>query len=545
MEELLDPSLSYKNIRNIQDNASGPFIPFIGVSLTDITFINVGNKDTTHGKVNTHKVHLLGKAIQFALQFRSQPPYRIAPDEELLNYMEHLNSLLPDISDEDLYKKSKTVPTYKKDLGPKNLNVGSIRFSSNKIFTLDLTYITDRIIAMSYPAKGGLKGLYKNRMSSVKSYFQQHHPNKHRIYNLTEKTYEPNGLHSLREYPIQENSVPPIYLLEEICADIKQFLDADPENIVSVHCDDGKGRTGVVISSYFIYVGECRTASEALQKFDWTRSNSGQAITFPSQRRYVHYFETLFHDSTLKYKSKYKRAISKIILNFLPNYGPRGLCQPWISITAVETNESMYQSAPLENVTKGDPVEFIIPQVIIDGDVKVDVYHRSSKVLMFSFMFNTLFIGKSGKYRIRKMELDHAHKDEKNKKFPSNFRVDVELSEDIIENEDVIDNRCITCSIPVNVKAPFCIRTENGYYHFSCLVCSECGESSRGDILFKTDVMKCSECDLLDGASSEFFKTCFSCNLPVLAEDTRFLGNDVWHLKCFLCMPEINIIFKS
>lgn len=50
-------------------------------------------------------------------------------------------------------------------------------------FDLDLTYVTDRIIAMSFPSQGKT-ALYRNPIGEVVNFFNSMHPEHYRLYNL-------------------------------------------------------------------------------------------------------------------------------------------------------------------------------------------------------------------------------------------------------------------------------------------------------------------------------------------------------------------------
>ena len=70
------------------------------------------------------------------------------------------------------------------------------RYTKNG-YNLDLTYITDRVIACSYPASG-IEATYRNKIGDVLfvSYFQLanfldgEHKNDYKIYNLSGRLYD-------------------------------------------------------------------------------------------------------------------------------------------------------------------------------------------------------------------------------------------------------------------------------------------------------------------------------------------------------------------
>jgi phosphatidylinositol-3,4,5-trisphosphate 3-phosphatase and dual-specificity protein phosphatase PTEN len=48
---------------------------------------------------------------------------------------------------------------------------------------LDLSYITDHVIAMGYPSRG-LEALYRNQLGEVKAFLERRHGGHFRIWNL-------------------------------------------------------------------------------------------------------------------------------------------------------------------------------------------------------------------------------------------------------------------------------------------------------------------------------------------------------------------------
>jgi phosphatidylinositol-3,4,5-trisphosphate 3-phosphatase/dual-specificity protein phosphatase PTEN len=56
-------------------------------------------------------------------------------------------------------------------------------------YNLDLTYITSRIIVMSYPASG-LETLYRNPIKQVALFLRERHKGKYRVVNLSGRKYD-------------------------------------------------------------------------------------------------------------------------------------------------------------------------------------------------------------------------------------------------------------------------------------------------------------------------------------------------------------------
>merc|ERR1712137_292902 len=73
MKVIFDSSSSWKNYRATLNESTGPTVPYIGIFLTDLTFIEDGNKALTKdGKINFSKHKLLAKVLNQVLLFQSQ-----------------------------------------------------------------------------------------------------------------------------------------------------------------------------------------------------------------------------------------------------------------------------------------------------------------------------------------------------------------------------------------------------------------------------------------------------------------------------------------
>lgn len=90
-----------KNYRAALARCNGPCIPFIGVTLTDITFMDDANASFTRGLVNVSKFEKLHGMVSEVLSFQSLP-FEFAPNEQLSNFLIEL----PHTSEEELFKLS-------------------------------------------------------------------------------------------------------------------------------------------------------------------------------------------------------------------------------------------------------------------------------------------------------------------------------------------------------------------------------------------------------------------------------------------------------
>jgi hypothetical protein len=114
---------------------------------------------------------------------------------------------------------------------------------------------------------------------------------------------------------------------------------ADPDNVVAVHCKAGKGRTGLVLVSYLMYCGLKSTAAEALEFYGWSRTTDGKGVTITSQIRYAHYFEEQLRrikhvQDTVKAEQNLAPAvlIHRVRMHTIPHFNSDGGCSPALTI---------------------------------------------------------------------------------------------------------------------------------------------------------------------------------------------------------------------
>jgi protein-tyrosine phosphatase len=157
---------------------------------------------------------------------------------------------------------------------------------------------------MGFPSTGN-EGMYRNHAEHVTDFLAAKHGEKVKVYNLCSERDYPVSLFDGRvaKYPFDDHNPPPMQMFLPFCRDVKQWLDSDPENVVAIHCKAGKGRTGVMICAYLLYIGEWEDADECMAFYGTARTHNGKGVTIPSQKRFIRYFAELCRGKGVEIKS--------------------------------------------------------------------------------------------------------------------------------------------------------------------------------------------------------------------------------------------------
>lgn len=102
----------------------------------------------------------------------------------------------------------------------------------------DVTYVTERVVAMGFPHGGrrdprSRKG--GNHVDAVSALLAERHPGHYMVWNVSEETYDYSKFDDqVLEYKFPGHPAPPLGMLFKIVTSIESWLDADTQNVACV-----------------------------------------------------------------------------------------------------------------------------------------------------------------------------------------------------------------------------------------------------------------------------------------------------------------------
>nr|XP_010339680.2 tensin-3 isoform X3 [Saimiri boliviensis boliviensis] len=293
---------------------------------------------------------------------------------------------------------------------------------------LDLTYITERIIAVSFPA-GCSEESYLHSLQEVTRMLKSKHGDNYLVLNLSEKRYDLTKLNpKIMDVGWPELHAPPLDKMCTICKAQESWLNSDPQHVVVIHCRGGKGRIGVVISSYMHFTNVSASADQALDRFAMKKfyDDKVSALMQPSQKRYVQFLSGLLSGSVKMNASPL--FLHFVILHGTPNFDTGGVCRPFLKL--YQAMQPVYTSG-IYNVGPENPSRICIviePAQLLKGDVMVKCYHKkyrsATRDVIFRLQFHTGAVQGYG-LAFGKEDLDNASKDDR---FPDYGKVELVFS---------------------------------------------------------------------------------------------------------------------
>ncbi|XP_045652708.1 phosphatidylinositol 3,4,5-trisphosphate 3-phosphatase TPTE2-like [Ursus americanus] len=310
-------------------------------------------------------------------------------------------------------------------------------------FDLDLTYVTERIIAMSFPSSGK-ESFYRNPIKEVVRFLDTKHQDHYQVYNLcSEGAYDPKYFHCrVQRIMIDDHNVPTLSEMVAFTKEVDKWMAQDDENIVAIHCKGGKGRTGTMICAYLIASEIFVTAEESLYYFgerrtDKSTSTKFQGVETPSQNRYVGYFADVKNIYNMSLPPRKTLKIKKIVIYSIHGVGKGNGSDLKVQII-VQHKIVFFCSASkncqiLHDVETDSVIIHLSNCPPVCDDVKVQFFSSSDLPKYydncpFFFWFHTSFIQNNRLYLPRN-ELDNPHKQKTWKIYRPEFAVEVYFDE--------------------------------------------------------------------------------------------------------------------
>ncbi|KAG8437129.1 hypothetical protein GDO86_007994 [Hymenochirus boettgeri] len=306
---------------------------------------------------------------------------------------------------------------------------------------LDISYITSRIIVMSFPAEGVELG-FRNHIEDVRSFLDSRHLDHYTVFNLSQKSYRSAKFHnrvSECSWPVRQ--APSLHNLFAVCKNMHNWLQQNPKNICVIHCMDGRAASAVLVSAMFCFCHLFSNPVPAIQLLNAKRPGIG---LWPSHRRYIGYICDLVSEKPTHTHCK-PIVIKSVTISPIPCFNKqRNGCRPFCEILIGETRifSTMQDYERMREYRVQDGKVVFPLGVTVYGDVIVSIFHMRSTIggrlqakmtntQILQIQFHTGFISLGTTVlKFTKPELDACDSPEK---YPPLFHVSLDID---IESTD-------------------------------------------------------------------------------------------------------------
>uniref|UniRef100_A0A673GV07 Tensin-1-like n=1 Tax=Sinocyclocheilus rhinocerous TaxID=307959 RepID=A0A673GV07_9TELE len=318
-------------------------------------------------------------------------------------------------------------------------------------YEVDLVYITERIISVSFPSNVE-EPSYSGNIKEVATMLRSKHGDNYLLqYYLSPCVC----LRKVLDFGWPDHHAPALDKICSICKAMDTWMNADSHNVVVLHNKGNRGRTGVVVAAYMHYSNISASADQALDRFAMKRFYEDKVLPVgqPSQRRYVRYFSGLL-SGRIKINNK-PLFLHHVIMHGIPNFESKGGCRPFLKI--YQAMQPVYTSG-IYNVQGDSQTSICItiePGLLLKGDILLKCYHKRfrspSRDVIFRVQFHTCAVHDLG-IVFGKDELDETFKDDR---FPEYGKVEFVFSfgPEKIQGMDHLENGP-SVSVDYNTQDP-------------------------------------------------------------------------------------------
>ncbi|KAK9686800.1 Phosphotyrosine-binding domain [Popillia japonica] len=293
---------------------------------------------------------------------------------------------------------------------------------------MDLSYVTERIIALWFPASCSQQS-YKQGQQQAAHMLTNKHGDNYMVFNLSEPKRTLRNEHKhVKEVGWSPRLAPPLEKICSVCKEIDSWLSADQHRIAVLHAKGSKDKLGVVVAAYMHYSSICGNAEQALDRFSMKKyldDNVGP-LQMPSNKRYIDYFAGLLsHNIKINTDPLY---LTHVTVLGAPKFQAGG-CRAFLKL--YEGHNPVYTSG-VYSVSSGVG-QFTVNVagerrrgLQLRGDILIKCYHRSDsgRETIFACQFHTCAVA-DYTLSFTRQELDGACNDPR---FPADGAVELHFS---------------------------------------------------------------------------------------------------------------------
>nr|XP_022919173.1 tensin-like isoform X4 [Onthophagus taurus] len=293
---------------------------------------------------------------------------------------------------------------------------------------MDLSYVTERIIALWFPASCSQQS-YRQGQRQAAHMLTNKHGDNYMVFNLSEpKRILRNEHKHVKEVGWSPRLAPPLERICSVCKEIDSWLSSDQHRIAVLHAKGSKDKLGVVVAAYMHYSSICGSAEQALDRFSMRKylDDTVGPLQMPSNKRYVDYFAGLLsHNIKINTDPLY---LTHVTVLGAPKFQAGG-CRAFLKL--YEGQNPVYTSG-IYTVSSGVG-QFTVNVagerrrgLQLRGDILIKCYHRgdTGRETIFACQFHTCAVA-DYTLSFTRQELDVACNDSR---FPIDGAIELHFS---------------------------------------------------------------------------------------------------------------------
>ncbi|CAG9858791.1 unnamed protein product, partial [Phyllotreta striolata] len=293
---------------------------------------------------------------------------------------------------------------------------------------MDLSYVTERIISMWFPASATPHS-YRQGQQQAGHMLRNKHGDNYMIFNLSEPKRSIRNEHKfVKEVGWAPGLAPPLERLCSICKEIDSWLSGDQHRIAVLHARGDKDKLGVIVAAYMNYSSICGSAEQALDRFSMKKfldDNVGP-LALPSNKRYIDYFAGLLsHNIKVNAAPMYLTHVTVLGSPSFHQGGCKAFLKLYEGHTPVYTSGVYSVSSGISQFTVNINGEGR-RGLQLRGDILIKCYHRGDigRETVFACQFHTCAVS-DHTLSFTRQELDIACNDHR---FPLDGAVELHFS---------------------------------------------------------------------------------------------------------------------